>query len=292
MKKFVIDANKNTKLSLFVYQNFPQISYHTFQKILRKKDVYVNRQRIGKDLQIKKGDFVEIYCPDSLVKYFFVVYEDENIMVVNKAFGIIVAEKDKTRVGEVSLQELLEKQFRKKFFPLHRIDMNTSGLVIFCKSPKVLNEMKNIMKKHQVSKIYFAEVVGKYNLPPKLHKAFLVKDSVRRSVKIFKEKTLPQAMEIETFVECIQVKEKTSVVKVEITNGKTHQIRAHMAFLGFALVGDNKYGQKSTNKKFGTRKQKLLAQKLVFKTTEKKYEYLNNINIEVPDSDVKTFFEK
>lgn len=292
MKKFVIDVSYQTKLSSFVLENFPQISYHTFQKILRKKDVYVNRERVAKDVRVEKGDFVEIYCPDSAVEYFSVVYEDANIIVVNKAFGIIVAEKDKTRVGEISLQEVIEKKLRKKVFPLHRIDMNTSGLVIFCKSLKVFDEMKIIMQNHEVSKVYLAEVVGKYNLPAGTYYAFLEKNSRLHSVKVFNEKKSPKSMPIETFVECVVQGEKSSIVRVEITNGKTHQIRAHMAHLGFALVGDNKYGKKTTNKKFGLRKQKLLAQKLVFKTKNKKYEYLNNLNIELSQEVIDNFFGK
>lgn len=292
MKKFVIDVNKKSKLSEFVFQNFPQISYKTFQKILRKKDVIVNRERVAKDVVVQKGDFLEIYCPESFVKYFSVVYDDENIVVVNKAFGIIVATKDKTRPHELSLQELVEKETRQKLFPLHRIDMNTSGLVIFCKKQKVFNEMKELMKGHGVEKVYLAEVVGQFNLPPKLHKAYLTKNSALRSVRVEGEKFSPRAMSIETFVELVKQKKDTSVVRVKISNGKTHQIRAHMAFLGFPLVGDNKYGKKTTNKKFGMRKQKLLAQKLCFCTTLPKYKYLNDINIEISENEIKTFFDR
>ena len=292
MKKFVIDVNKKSKLSVFISQNFPQISYNTFQKILRKKDIYVNRERVAKDVEIKKGDFLEIYCPDKWVKYFSVVYDDENIIVVNKSFGIIVAEKDKTRVGEISLQEVLEKELRRKVYPLHRIDMNTSGLVIFCKTKKVFDEMKVVMQKHEVSKVYLAEVVGKFNLSPQTHKAFLVKDARSHSVKVFKEQVSPKAMPIETYAACVEIRDKTSIVQVEITNGKTHQIRAHMAYLGFPLVGDNKYGTKTINKGFKTRKQKLLAQKLVFKTSSKKYRYLNNLDIQIVKKDVEIFFKK
>ena len=96
MKKFVLDVSKNSKLSEFVHQNIPQLSYNALQKILRKKDVLVNRVRVNKDVELKKGDFVEIYSIDKDVSYFQKVYEDQNIIVVNKAFGIIVAKKDKT----------------------------------------------------------------------------------------------------------------------------------------------------------------------------------------------------
>ena len=290
MKKFVIDAPKNQKLSEMVFQNIPQVSYHTLQKILRKKDVIVNRVRVAKDVQLQKGDFVEIYCPDREVKYFSVVYDDENIIVVNKAFGIIVAEKDKTRPHEISLQELVQKHCKKPVFALHRIDMNTSGLVVFCKTPKVFDEMKNAMKNHQVKKTYLAEVVGKFNLPPATHCAFLVKDTRTHSVRVAGEKTSPRAVEISTFAALVEMRDKTSIVRVQISNGKTHQIRAHMAFLGFPLVGDNKYGKKTDNKKFGTRKQKLLAQKLEFSITSPKMKYLNDLVIELPKNVVEEYF--
>lgn len=290
MKKFVLDATKKCKLSDFVYENIPQINYHTLQKILRKKDVIINRERVNKDIVLNKGDFVEIYCPDREVHYFSVVFEDENLVIVNKVFGIIVAEKDKTRPFEISLQSLVEKYARKKVFALHRIDMNTSGLVVFCKSAKVFDQMKMAMKAHQVEKTYLAEVVGKFDLPPKLHTAYLEKNPSTRSVRVTKQPESVRAMKIDTFVELVEAREKTSVVRIKISNGKTHQIRAHMAFLGFALVGDNKYGQKIVNKKFGTRKQKLLACGLRFAVEAPKMKYLNDADIQIPDNEIKKYF--
>lgn len=292
MKKFVVDVNKDCKLSLFVFQNFPQINYKTFQKMLRKKDVIVNRERVAKDVFLKKGDFLELYCPEGAVKYFSVVYEDDNIIVVNKAFGIIVASKDKTRSHEIALQDLVEKHLGRRVFALHRIDMNTSGLVIFCKSAKVFGDMKEIMKSHAVEKVYLAEVVGRFDLKPAVHKAFLTKDSRAHSVRVEKQAFSERAMPIATFVELVEAREATSIVRVKISNGKTHQIRAHMAFLGFPLVGDNKYGSKTTNKKFGTRKQRLIAESLVFNVKNPRYSYLNGLKIAVPEDEVKTYFAR
>ena len=91
----------------------------------KKNTIYVIfLSKYGMIKRRKKGDFVEIYCPDRDVEYFSVVYDDANIIVVNKAFGIIVAEKDKTRQHELSLQELVQKKCKKPVFALHRIDMN------------------------------------------------------------------------------------------------------------------------------------------------------------------------
>ena len=195
----------------------------------------------------------------------------------------------KIKPNELSLEELIEKSIKKPVFPLHRIDMNTSGLVVFCKSKKVFDILKESMKNHEVQKTYLAEVVGKYNLKPQTFVGYIEKDlRLHKSFVFDKEK--PQTKKIETYAEVFDIREKTSVVLVKISNGKTHQIRAHLAHIGFPIVGDNKYGSKNTNKKFATRKQRLLAFEIQFNIADKKMKYLNEISLKLDEKVVEAFF--
>lgn len=287
----MIDANKKCKLSEFVYQNFPQISFNSLQKMLRKKDVLVNRVRIAKDVMLEKGDFVELYCIDRDVSYFKKIYEDDNIIIVNKTFGIIVSKEDKTKQNELSLQEVVEKAIHHPVISLHRLDMNTSGLVVFCKSKKVFEKMKEAMKNHEVKKFYLAEVVGDCKLENKEYVAYLNKNLKLHKSYVSNEKK-EGGQEIRTTINVLKKNKNSTLVEVQISNGKTHQIRAHLSHLGYAIVGDNKYGDKTINKKFGTRKQKLLAFKIEFCVKDKSLAYLNNLEIKLDNQTIDLFFNK
>lgn len=290
MKKFQLRVDKKCKLSEFILKNFSDINYNIFQKILRKEDIKINREKTTKNINLEKGDFVEFFYEEKPIKYFETIYEDENIIVVNKSFGIIVSKEDKTKPHEKTLQELIEKELKQEVISLHRIDMNTCGLVVFCKNKKVFNELKNAMIYHEVEKFYMGEVVGKYNLQNAEHSAFLTKNKFISKVCVTKRKEEMKAMPIKTYVELVEVRNKTSILNIKISNGKTHQIRAHLAFLGFPLVGDNKYGEKEANKDFGTRMQKLLAYKIVFTIKTPTLKYLNNESIELSKETITKFF--
>lgn len=292
MKKYQIKVDRKYKLSEFILKNFSAVNFNIFQKILRKQDVKVNGLKVNKNINIEKGDIVEFFYEEKPIQYFETVFEDENVIVVNKSYGIIVSKEDKTKPHEKSLQELIEKQIKQEVISLHRIDMNTCGLVVFCKNKRVFNELKNAMKFHEVKKFYMGEVVGKYNLPNKEHSAFLTKNKFISKVNVTERKEEMKAMPIKTYVELVENRENTSILKIQISNGKTHQIRAHLAFLGYPLVGDNKYGEKDINKDFGTRMQKLLAYKIVFNIKTPILRYLNNEKIELSQKTIENFFKK
>lgn len=292
MKKFETRATKRAKLSDIITKTFTNINYNSFQKSLRKKDVRVNYKKVNKDIIVEKNSLIEIYANEKNIEYFTEIYQDENILVVSKSYGIIVSEKDKTNLNQISLQRLIQDKYHKKFFPLHRIDLNTSGLVIFCKSQKIFDVFKNFMKLNKIKKYYLAEVVGNFLLKEEEYKAFLEKNNKISKVYVYRSPKSKQSLPIKTNIKKIKYnKDKnTSIVEVDVFNAKTHQIRAHLAFLGYSLVGDNKYGDKDKNKEFGTKKQKLLSYKLEFKIEDEKYQYLNEKPIELDEAQIKKYF--
>ena len=226
MKKFQLRVDKKCKLSEFILKNFSDINYNIFQKILRKEDIKINREKTTKNINLEKGDFVEFFYEEKPIKYFETIYEDENIIVVNKSFGIIVSKEDKTKPHEKTLQELIEKELKQEVISLHRIDMNTCGLVVFCKNKKVFNELKNAMIYHEVEKFYMGEVVGKYNLQNAEHSAFLTKNKFISKVCVTKRKEEMKAMPIKTYVELVEVCNKTSILKVK-NNLQKCRLRKH-----------------------------------------------------------------
>lgn len=305
MEKHIFTAQKNGKLGEALMKNYAFLSYNQVQKILRQKDVKVNGKRTAENIQLFTGDQIEFYCEETRITYFTTIFNDENILVVNKRFGIIVAKNDKTKDDELCLQELLEDEFACELFPYNRIDMNTSGIVVFAKTEKILK----LLQTSEVTKYYIAEVVGNFNLPNGTYEASLEKtenrifinekNKIKKENKLEKNKlknkndneTQENIFEIKTEIKKLETREKTSLLEVVIKHGKTHQIRAHLAYLGFPIVGDNKYGNKQTNKFFATKKQKLIAYKIEINSPSNKLKYLKNNAIEIPNNIIKLFFK-
>lgn len=280
MKKFETIANKNGKLLTVLPAQVEEVSFASASAALRKKDIKINGKRVSENVMLFSGDMIEIYLPDNLaqpVKLFEIAYEDANILVVNKLKGIEVCDAENSLEDRLNdLGHIVEA--------CHRIDRNTEGLVIFSKSKPVFSEVTNALKKGEfIKKYYIAEVVG---VPPKdaTLKAFLLKDEDESQVKIFTNPT-QGAVKIVTKFKVLKRTINTSVLEVELMSGKTHQIRAHLAYEGYPIIGDGKYGKNTDNKKFKSKSQLLCAYKLAFEfPPTSSLAYLNGKVIEITPS--------
>lgn len=257
MKKIDITVKKPDRILKVLERECPDILFSAINNALRKKDIIVNDKRIKDNISVLEGDRVTIYVPDDKQKKLYeIVYEDNNILIVNKSAGIEVCDGDNN----------IEKELNnagKKVKAVHRLDRNTTGLVIFAKNRTVLDELISAVKNKRIQKYYLAEI---YGVPPKkqdTQKAYLLKNKETSSVKIFKNK-IPKSEEITTSYSLIKTNNVTSLLEVKITEGKTHQIRAHLAYLGMPILGDGKYGKNEINKKYKLKTQNLKAYKLVF----------------------------
>lgn len=235
-KKEIIVEKEKKLLSLLSDVGF---SFAQANKLLRNKDVKVDGKATKDNANLNIGQRVTIFY-DAIENRYKKVYEDEEVLVVYKFAGI---ETERGLADEL------------KVLAVHRLDRNTEGLVIFAKTEEAAEILKNAFKQRLVQKFYVAEVVGRFDVDKRFD-AFLIKDSQRAEVKIV-DSPAKNAVPISTRVKTVKVGQQSSLVLVELLTGKTHQIRAHLAHLGHAIIGDGKYGKNEINKKFRQNRQKL-----------------------------------
>ena len=267
MKKLVVDKKYNSKkLNKFLQDKIPNLSNNLFYKTLRKKDIKVNGKRVNENILVFENDEIEVYIADSLLETkitFDIVFEDENILVIDKPAGIEVT-------GSQSLTTLIHKQYANCGFlpmPCHRLDRNTTGLILFAKNQVALDILLNKFKNHEIEKHYLALVYGVPKPKSQTLIAYLFKDSKKSIAYISNEPKKGYSKIITSYYVLKKNADGTCLLDVEIKTGKTHQIRAHLAHIGFPIVGDGKYGNYEINKRLGYKTQELRSYILKFNFT-------------------------
>lgn len=288
MKKLVVEEKYDKKkLSDYLLSTFNGLKSSTIYKAIRNKDIVVNNIRIRDDILLHTGDEIVLYIPDNMLyldvlKY--IVYEDDNILIIDKPIGIEVT-------GNNSLTAILKQNIAKSIEPAHRIDRNTKGLVIFAKNNAALEVLLDKFKKHEIEKSYTCLVLGNFKKIQDTLVAYLFKDA-KKSTVFISDNPKKGYKEIITHYTVLKTnKEKNvSLLDVQIPTGRTHQIRAHLAHIGHPIIGDGKYGINSINKKFKVKYQLLYGYKLKFNFKENSVlDYLNNKEFKV---DYENYFKK
>ena len=284
-----ITANKNDsgqRLDKFLLKAFPLLPESLMYKAIRTKDIKVNKKRTEPSYILCEGDELYIYIhdkflavPDEKTAYLSVssdidvVYEDENIILVNKPSGLVVHADDEGSVDTLiaRIQAYLYKngeydpKSEASFSPAlcNRIDRNTSGIVIAAKNAESLRIMNEKVRERKIDKRYILAVHGKPEHSLGTLKNYLRKDSGENKVYIEKAKN-PKNVTAITKYRVLDEVGGLSLIEAEIVTGRTHQIRAQFAHIGHPLLGDTKYGTMKQNAAYGYKHQALVSYKLTF----------------------------
>ena len=263
MIEFIVE--KKGKLSKIAPYQVEGVSYSLVMKLLRKKNVKVNDARVKEDVTLEVGDKVVLFYTIDSNKKFSIIYQDEKILVINKFLGYT----------SESVYSDIQKLYSNARF-VHRLDRNTSGIMIFGFGDSVEELLINGFKNRDFKKLYLAEVKGVLEKKSDVLVAYLFKDAKEKFVKI-SDKKLPLYTEIKTGYRVVREKENSSVLEVELFTGKTHQIRAHLSHIGHPIIGDEKYGDHELNKRLKVKSQRLTAFLLTLKfSLDSELAYLND----------------
>ena len=271
MQKIEFKLNEDKELIKAIVDELPFLSRHDIEKILDNKDVKVNNIRQKTNINLKKDDVVIVFYQEKNKKdWYELIYQDENVLIVNKRSGIEVVSET-----ERDLLHILKAKFE-DIRPVHRLDRNTEGLVIFALNEKAEKELLEAFKSRKgIQKEYALLVNGRVDIEKIKRTVYLKKMDNLSKVWISEVKTSGYDPIITEF-DILEYRGKNTLLSANLVTGKTHQIRAHISYYGYPIVGDNKYGN-DKNKVMH-----LTAYKLSFSFAKKSVlTYLNNKVFEI-----------
>ena len=284
MKEFLIKRNDaGQRLDKFIEKTTVNMPKSLIYKAIRTKKIKVNRKRAEANQMLCEGDIVlmfispDFFVPENTDEYFMqltpkidIVYEDENILLVNKKVGMSCIpderEENDTLINHIKAYLYQKGEYKPEeessFAPslCNRIDRNTCGIVIAAKNAETLRDLNHKIKHRLIDKKYLCIVHGIPTKKEDTLTGYLIKDSKTNMVKVFdKEPKYGDAKSIKTKYKVLESKNGLSLLDVELLTGRTHQIRAHMAHIGHPLLGDGKYGINRDDKKQGYKYQALCS---------------------------------
>lgn len=312
MKQLVIrEMESGQRLDKFLAKYLKEAPKSFVYKMLRKKNITLNGKKADGSEKLKTEDQINLFFSDETLEKFCgntpsehtvhreegvldVVYEDAQVLFINKPVGMLSqkAEKEDVSLVEYLTGHLLEegaltKEDLRTFRPgiCNRLDRNTSGLVAAGKTVQSLQELSLCFKERTLHKYYLTLVKGRVQESAHI-KGFLWKDEKANKVRVTREKRR-DSLPIESKYVPLAVSEGgDTLLRVQLLTGRSHQIRSHLASIGHPVIGDWKYGEKKINekyrKKYGTQYQLLHAWQLEFPKMKGTLENLSGKKITAP----------
>ena len=251
MKEFA--AKKSQKLSKCIADELGYLPYYYVKKLIANKDVKVNGARTSADMRREAGSAVCVYFDENKFMPYTIVYEDENIIAADKSAGI----------SSEKLYELLKEKYNTLKF-VHRLDTNTSGLIIFAANEGAESELLSAFRERRTDKRYICRVYGVFREKQGILSAYLTKNTDKGVVSVSDKKSAGAEAIKTGFTVIAEPGDGTSVLQIRLYTGKTHQIRAHMKYIGHFVIGDGKYGDERINRLYGESRQNLRSAEITF----------------------------
>ena len=289
MKEYTINKNDaGQRVDKFITKAVPALPKNLIYKYIRLKRIKLNGKRCEISAKLNEGDIMQLYINDEFFdkadsKTAFlsapakidIVYEDENIILADKKTGLVVHE-DESGSADTLINRITHYLYNKgeyspeaehSFAPAlcNRIDRNTGGIVICAKNAEALRVMSQKIKDRELQKKYLCVTVGIPKAKQAELKAYMIKDEKTKKVTVFDspaEGTKTMITKYRVLAENKQL--DIALLEVDLITGRTHQIRAHMAHIGYPLLGDGKYGSNRVNRQFGVKTQALYSYYLKF----------------------------
>lgn len=301
MRLLKINENEgNQRLDKFLLKYLDKAPKSFVYKMIRKKNIKYNGKRAKGNEILAGEDEVQIYLSeDTIEKFrqikdiptarptFEVVYEDSNILIVNKPLGLLTqpdAQGQNTLTEQVLTYLHQKGEYDPEDYqgfrpaPCNRLDRNTAGIVMVGKSLQATQAIHEMLRTQEISKYYMSIVLGRVDKPIIL-KGYHEKNEYKNQVSISKD-YVEGGKEVETRILPLQANGRYTLIEVQLVTGKTHQIRAHLATISHPIIGDPKYGNKEENeyffRKYTLRHQFLCAYKIKFEICIEPLGYLQN----------------
>ena len=316
MRTLTIGQNDaGQRLDKFLTKALPRMPKSLLYKSVRTKKIKVNRKRAQPEQILAVGDELQLFLPDDLFDKTGdadtkaelarikgevpILYEDENLLLIDKRPGVAVHEDDKGS-ADTLLTALRAYLYRRgeydpdkeqSFAPslCNRIDRNTGGIVIAAKNAETLRDMNERIRRRVMGKFYLAAVHGVPKESEATLTGYLVKDEKKKEVTVFRDNPPKNAKKIATRYRTLATSPdgKLALLEVELLTGRTHQIRAHLASIGHPLLGEGKYAENRGDRAMGFRFQALTAYRLVFPAPQgDSLDYLSDRVFTVPRESV------
>ena len=309
MKTFIINKNDSEKrLDSFLIKTVPLLPKSLMHKYIREKKIKLNGKRSSHNVKLYEGDVLELYIKDEFFtrdnnKYDFlkssghldIVYEDKNIILINKPLGLL-SHSDKKERFDTAVTRILRYLYEKgeydpkkenSFSPAlaNRIDRNTTGIVIAAKNAETLRALNELIKNKEIRRFYLCVCIGKFKENSGLLTGFLKKDENTNTV-IITDKRLSGSKRAETAYKVMHYNNGLSLIEAELITGRPHQLRAHFASINHPILGDVKYIKNKYDELHKRYKSQLLCSyKISFelKTDKSILNYLNGKTFELRD---------
>lgn len=313
MRTVTVGANDaGQRLDKFLTKFLKTCPQSMIYKCLRKKRIKLNGKKAEGNVKLCEGDVLQMYISDeffgevvsdmSFVKVkpdLNIVYEDDNIMLIDKKVGMIVhkdeSEKFNTLISHIKAYLYQKGEYNpedeQSFSPAlcNRIDRNTGGIVIAAKNAAALRVINEKIKSREIKKYYLCMVQGHIKPEAGTLTAYLQKNETQNRVYI-SDTPKDGYKKCVTKYKTVGATADASYLEIDLITGRTHQIRAQMAHIGHPLAGDGKYGTNEFNKKIGLKYQALYSYKTEFAfTDENGLSYLNGKSFEVDKNNISWY---